>query len=87
MALNIYAFASGVNKANYDKLKIGMTYAQVVEIFGREGEVIGGKSENGVRTDWYRWTAKPEDRQPETAYAEAMFQNDQLVMLGQSKLK
>lgn len=48
---------TGVTQANFQKLKTGMTYADVVEILGAEGELISETDIGGFKTEMYVWKA------------------------------
>jgi hypothetical protein len=44
--------------ANYNRLQTGMTYAQVVQILGKEGEELGklgGNETGGYKIVMYKW--------------------------------
>jgi hypothetical protein len=68
----------GVNYENYQRLKIGMKYAEVVEILGKEGEELGRKTvpkgmvgHNTLIV--YKWAAEKKD-----SYVAAEFENGKL---------
>ena len=48
---------AGVTMANYNRLQTGMTYAQVVQILGKEGEETGklGGNETAFTIVMYKW--------------------------------
>jgi hypothetical protein len=48
---------AGVTMANYNRLQTGMTYAQVVQILGKEGEELGklGGNETAFKIVMYKW--------------------------------
>lgn len=62
-----------VTMANFNKLKTGMSYRQVVAILGSEGEVLSENEIAGTRTVMYQWKAGY------LANMNAMFQNDKLI--------
>ncbi|MEB3342264.1 hypothetical protein [Okeania sp.] len=50
-------FANRITEANYDNLKIGMTYQEVKQILGKEGQIYPEYNSPGLENFWvaYRW--------------------------------
>lgn len=48
---------SGVTLAGFQKIKTGMTYKQVVEVLGKEGELLSESDIAGIKTEMYQWKA------------------------------
>jgi hypothetical protein len=69
---------TGVNKANFDRIRTGMTYAQVVAILGQSGEELSRSELAGIVTIMYSWK-KPLS----IGNMNAMFQNGKLVSKAQ----
>lgn len=74
--------STGVTMANFSRLKTGMTYAQVVEILGKDGEELSSNEIAGVKTIMYKW-----DGNGFAVNMNAMFQNDKLMSESQLGLK
>lgn len=72
---------SGVTMENFNKIKTGMRYADVVEILGQEGEVISESEVAGINTIMYQWSGGM------LSNMNAMFQNGKLVNKAQFGLK
>ncbi len=73
--------APGITMANYKRLNLGMTYAQVVEILGEEGTELSSNDLGGYKITIYRWGE---------AFGTSInmtFQNDKLMSKSQSDLK
>jgi hypothetical protein len=68
---------AGVTLDNFNKIKTGMTYAQVVEILGEEGQVISENEISGYKTTMYQWKGGY------VANMNAMFQNGKLISKAQ----
>ncbi len=47
---------SKFNGANFNKLDVGMKYADVVKILGSEGEIVTDSGLSGGKTVMYKWT-------------------------------
>ena len=47
--------------ANFNRLQNGMTYAQVVQILGKEGEELNVMESGGIKIVLYKWDADEED--------------------------
>ncbi len=71
-----------VNAATFAQLKTGMKYADVVKIFGLEGEVLSENEMGGFKTVMYKW-----DGAGFGANVNVMFQNGKLVSKSQFGLK
>src|SRR5690606_33959998 len=89
LAVSIWAAAggTGVTKASFDALKTDMSYAQVVEIIGRDGELISESEMGNLVTKMYSWKAEKKDHGALGANMNVMFQNDKLVSKSQYGLK
>lgn len=74
----------GVTKANFEKIKTGMKYEEVVKILGKEGELISENELAGYKTSMYQWEGDEGDF---GANMNAMFQNGKLVSKSQFGLK
>lgn len=72
---DIPARAAGVTMANFNRLQKGMTYAQVVEILGKEGEEEGVLGSGGEKIVMYRWDG---DGENSGATMSAFFKNGKL---------
>lgn len=70
---------SGVNMENYLKLQNGMSYEEVVEILGEQGEELSSNNIAGTSTIMYMWKAKGFSG----ANMNAMFQDGGLVQKSQ----
>ena len=77
----------GITKANFDLIKKDMTYAEVVEILGKEGELMSESEFGDMRTVMYQWKATKKDKGSMGANMNAMFQNDKLISKAQYGLK
>ena len=77
------ASTAGVTMENYNRLKTGMTYAQVVQILGKEGEELSSNEIGGYKTVMYKWDGDA----GWGANMNAMFQNGKLNSKSQFGLK
>ena len=68
---------------NYNRLKTGMTYAQVVQILGKEGEELSSNEIGGYTTVMYKWDGDA----GWGANMNAMFQNGKMNSKSQFGLK
>ena len=78
---------AGVTMANYNRLQTGMTYAQVVQILGKEGEKLselGGKGISADKIVMYQWDG---DSGGPDAKINAFFKNGKLDSKLQFDLK
>jgi hypothetical protein len=73
--------ASGVTLAAYMRIENGMSYEQVREIIGRDGQEISSSNIAGYLTVMYSW------KNWNGSNMNAMFQNDQLVTKAQFGLR
>lgn len=71
-----------ITKAEFDQLKTGMTYAQVVKIVGGEGNMLSESEVAGIKTAMYMWYG--EDG---ISNANVMIQNNKLVSKAQMGLE
>lgn len=78
------ARAAGVTMANFNRLQNGMTYAQVVEILGKEGEQSSVMESGGTKIVMYKWDA---DEDGSGARLDAFFKNGKLDSKFQFALK
>lgn len=46
---------SGVTLANFEKIENGMSYEEVVDILGGEGELLSQAGEGEFKTEMYKW--------------------------------
>lgn len=51
-----YARSSGISLTQYNQLRDGMTYAEIVNILGRAGKEVSSSSIGGSRTVMYEWS-------------------------------
>jgi hypothetical protein len=65
----------------YQKIENGMTYEQVKQIIGHEGEELSQNEIAGIKTIMYQWVNK------NGSNMNAMFQNDAVVQKSQFGLK
>lgn len=78
------AKTGGVTMANFQKLKTGMKYEEVVKILGKDGELMSENDIGGTKTEMYQWDG---DGGGFGANMNAMFQNGKLVSKSQFGLK
>ena len=71
-----------ITKAEFDQIKTGMTYAQVVKIVGGDGSVLSESEVAGIKTVMYMWYG--EDG---ISNANIMIQNNKLVSKAQMGLE
>jgi Domain of Unknown Function with PDB structure (DUF3862) len=76
------SFTPGVTMANYNRLKTGMTYAQVVAILGKEGTELSSSEIGGTRGAMYMWKGDGLSKLA-GANMNAMFENGKLVSKAQ----
>jgi hypothetical protein len=74
--------ATGVVMANYNRVKTGMKYNEVVAILGKEGIEQSSNEIGGVTTVMYQWEGESFG-----ANMNAMFQNGKLISKAQFGLK
>lgn len=65
-------FNPKLNVTNFNKLSQGMTYAEVVKIFGSKGESLGEAGSGATKTVMYQWL------NPDGSFVKVVFQNDKL---------
>jgi hypothetical protein len=70
-----------LTKEKFDKIKNGMTYKQVVEIIGSEGEEMSSSQFGKYKTSSYKWQG------PGYTMIYAGFSNDKLTSKTQANLK
>jgi hypothetical protein len=75
---------AGVTMANYNRLQMGMTYAQVVQILGKEGEELSSNEVGGYKIEMYKWDG---DGGGPGARIDAFFKNGKLDSKFQFALK
>lgn len=82
------AIQTVVSKAEYDQIQEGMSYQQVVDIVGSEGEEMSSSKMQGVpgyvpeiTTKMYVW------KNPDGTNMICMFQNDRLITKSQTGLE
>ena len=63
-----------VTKANFDRIKIGMSYRQAVEIFGDEGMQTSTMKVNNRETTIFKWTVADFSK-----YIDLHFENDKVI--------
>lgn len=73
---------SKVTMANYNRLRTGMTYEQVVAILGKEGTELSSNDIAGYQTVMYQW-----EGESFASNMNAMFQNGKLMQKAQFGLK
>ncbi|OYD07593.1 DUF3862 domain-containing protein [Paludifilum halophilum] len=74
---------SGVTLDNFQKIENGMTYDEVVEILGKEGELISEAGEGQYKTEMYQW----EGDSGFGANMNVTFQNDEVQSKAQAGLE
>ncbi len=72
---DIPASTGGITLSNFNRLRNGMTYAQVVQILGKEGEESGVLEGGGDKVVVYKWDA---DQDGSGATMTAFFKNGKL---------
>jgi len=72
----------GITMADYQQLRTGMTYPQVVAILGEEGEELSSNEIAGTRTVMYQWRAGAFG-----GNMNAMFQDGKLIQKAQFGLR
>ena len=70
----------GISASEFGQLRAGMTYPEVVEIIGSEGELISENEMAGYRTQMFAWD---EEGTFGVGNANAMFQNGRMVSKSQ----
>jgi hypothetical protein len=78
----VFAADCTVDKAGYQALKTGMTYKQVAQILGCEGEGVSENEIAGFHTIMYKWYGKDG-----ISNMNVMFQNGRLMQKSQFGLK
>jgi hypothetical protein len=63
-----------VTKANFDRIKIGMSYREAVEIFGDEGMQTSTMKVNNRETTIFKWTVPDFSK-----YIDLHFENDKVI--------
>jgi hypothetical protein len=63
-----------VTKANFDRIKIGMSYREAVEIFGDEGMQTSTMKVNDRETTIFKWTVPDFSK-----YIDLHFENDKVI--------
>jgi len=77
------AQGSGVNMANYNRIKNGMSYEKVVAILGEQGVEMSSNDIGGYKTVMYMWKAGGFS----AGNMNAMFQNGSLIQKAQFGLE
>jgi hypothetical protein len=70
-----------VTQAQYDRIREGMTYEQVLDVIGTDGQELSRSNMAGYSTVMYSWT------NPNGSNMNAMFQNDRLINKAQFGLR
>jgi hypothetical protein len=73
--------AETITLPEFEQIKTGMSYAQVVAIVGFDGTEQSSNEFGGTKTIMYAWS------NPDASNANAMFQNDRLVTKAQFGLR
>lgn len=73
---------SGVTLANFDRIREGMSYEEVVSILGSSGELISSSDLVGTKTEMYQWQGTSLG-----ANMNAMFQDGRLISKAQFGLE
>ena len=81
------AQSPGVTMENYNRLKTGMTYPQVVRILGKEGTELASNEIAGIKTVMYQWDGDGLVAGISGANMNAMFQNGKLIQKAQLGLR
>jgi hypothetical protein len=76
------ASTAGVTMANYNRIKNGMSYSQVVQILGKEGTELSSNDIAGIQTVMYQW-----DGDSWGGNMNVMFQNGKVIQKAQFGLK
>jgi Domain of Unknown Function with PDB structure (DUF3862) len=63
-----------VTKANFDRIKIGMSYSETVKIFGEEGMQTSTMKVNNRETTIFKWTMPDFSK-----YIDLHFENDKVI--------
>lgn len=72
---------SKINVTNFDQIRNGMKYQDVVNILGSEGEIIGDSDMSGIKTVMYKWNGEVSG-----SFIKVIFQNDKLIDKAQTGL-
>jgi hypothetical protein len=72
---------ANVTLAEFNQIQVGMTYRQVADIVGSEGELTGQNQFGNMTTETYNWSNKP------FGGMFCMFQNGKLTQKNQMSLK
>jgi hypothetical protein len=70
-----------VTQAQYDRIRDGMSYEQVLDVIGTDGQELSRSNMAGYSTVVYSWT------NPNGSNMNAMFQNDRLINKAQFGLR
>ena len=79
---SIYDEGNTITLEQYNKIKEGMTYQQVVDIVGSEGSLTANSSAGGISIEMYTWVGDGS-----YAVAEIGFQNEKVVSMTQIGLE
>lgn len=74
--------SSGVTMSQFNNIKEGMTYNEVVSILGSSGELLSSSDMAGYKTVMYQWKGTSV-----MGNMNAMFQNDKMITKAQFGLK
>lgn len=76
---------AGVTLAGFTAIDNGLSYAEVVDVIGREGEMISESSFADIKTVMYRWKTRPDSTFAGEIHI--MLQNNKVISKSQFGVK